>query len=90
MKMGHVEGGYLVYHCTGHKLPQGSTFNELTEPILRQEIATRMMTFANAPPKYDPAAKSVSSWSYFRDHFHVYEAHPDTVWPLTSDFVDST
>ncbi|CAO3699105.1 unnamed protein product [Rhizopus stolonifer] len=70
--------GYLVFHCTGYKLPQGSTSDDL-HPLLAQEIKTHT-NYATAPVEYDTNAKSVSSWSYFRDHFNQYQ-QKDTIWP---------
>ncbi|RCH97477.1 hypothetical protein CU098_005495 [Rhizopus stolonifer] len=78
MKMGGKQG-YLVYHCTGYKLPQGSTAEDLY-PFLAKEICS-LQNYAHAP-EYDPQAKSVSSWTYFRDHFDRYQNEPEATWPF--------
>lgn len=80
MKMGGKDG-YLVYHCTGYKLPQTATANDLY-PLLAKEIKERMTTYATAAPEYDPSVQNVSSWSYFKEHFETYEKEPKTIWPL--------
>ncbi|KAG1052617.1 hypothetical protein G6F43_005262 [Rhizopus delemar] len=64
--------GYLIFHCTGHKLPQGSTVNDL-HPLLASEINKDKKAYATAPAEYDANAKSVSSWTYFRDNFDRYQ-----------------
>lgn len=80
MKMGNKQG-YLVYHCTGYKLPPNATFRDLQSPVLVKEIEARVPTYAHAPEAYDPNVKSVSSWSYFRQHFEEYKNNPDLEWP---------
>ncbi|CEG74767.1 hypothetical protein RMATCC62417_09922 [Rhizopus microsporus] len=60
--------GYLVFHCTGYKLPQGSTVDDL-DPFLVNEIKRDMTAYATAPAEYNPDAKNVTSWTYFRDNF---------------------
>lgn len=81
MKMGKKEG-YLAYHCTGFKLPQGSTYKDLN-PLLVKEIDKHMKSYAKAADEYDPSQKNVTSWTYFKDHFDVYEKKdPNTIWPL--------
>ncbi|KAI9029803.1 hypothetical protein CLU79DRAFT_884690 [Phycomyces nitens] len=82
MKMGHTEG-YLLYHCTGNKLPHGSTYRDL-DPLLAKEIEDKMGAYASSPPTYDPLVKSVSSWSYFKDNFETYENDQEIEWPLPS------
>ncbi|KAI9475604.1 MAG: hypothetical protein EXX96DRAFT_573929 [Benjaminiella poitrasii] len=86
MKMGKTlpAGGYLLYHCTGFKLPEGSTADDLTHPLLVNEISGDMKSYASAPDDYDPSAKNVSSWSYFRDHFDRYQNEPNATWPIPS------
>ncbi|KAI8388302.1 uncharacterized protein BYT42DRAFT_559631 [Radiomyces spectabilis] len=81
MKMGKTNG-YLIFHCTGYKLPQNSTYEQL-HPVLRKEIQDRLSEYAHAPCKYDAAVKSVSSWSYFRQHYDRYVNDPKTVWPVS-------
>lgn len=81
MKMGGKDG-YLVYHCTGFKLPQGATSDDL-HPLLAKEISERLSEYAAAPEEYDPKVKSVSSWTYFRDNFDTYEKN-EVTWPIPS------
>jgi hypothetical protein len=81
MKMGGKEG-YLVYHCTGFKLPQGSTANDL-HTLLATEINDRLPVYAKAADEYDPSVKNVSSWTYFRDNFDTYLKNEET-WPIPS------
>jgi hypothetical protein len=84
MKMGDKQG-YLAYHCTGIKLPQGSTYKDLQHSLLIKEIDEHMKSYATAADEYNPDLKNVTSWTYFRDHFDVYEKKdPNTVWPLPS------
>ncbi|KAI7897578.1 uncharacterized protein BX663DRAFT_547087 [Cokeromyces recurvatus] len=83
MKMGK-QSGYLLYHCTGFKLPQGSTVNDLTHSLLVNEIRKDMKSYAYAPHDYDTNIKSVSSWTYFRDHFDRYQNDPNAIWPIPS------
>lgn len=82
MKMGKSDG-YLVYHCTGFKLPQGSTSHDL-HPVLAKEIQNEMKSYASAADKFNIHVSNVSSWSYFRDHFDRYQNEPETVWPIRS------
>ncbi|CAO3651738.1 unnamed protein product [Cunninghamella blakesleeana] len=85
MKMGKTDG-YLLYHCTGYKLASRSTFQDLKSPLLKKEIQDRMSLYAHAPQEYDDQLKSVSSWTYFKDHFPQYQQqlkdHEDIEWPL--------
>ncbi|KAI9260093.1 hypothetical protein EDC94DRAFT_585517 [Helicostylum pulchrum] len=80
MKMGGKDG-YLVYHCSGYKLPQTSTADDL-DPLLAEEIKNRMTAYATAADEYDPDVKSVSSWTYFKDNFETYQKDPKAIWPL--------
>jgi hypothetical protein len=82
MKMGKSDG-YLVYHCTGFKLPQKSTAQDL-HPLLAKEIETEMKTYAAASDAFNPSVPNVSSWSYFRDHFDRYTNEPGCSWPICS------
>lgn len=84
MKMGTQEG-YLIYHCTGHKLPSHATVDQLQSSVLRDEIQHVVPEYAHAPAAYDPAAKNVSSWSYFKEHFDRYQSDPEATWPIPAD-----
>ncbi|KAG2226983.1 hypothetical protein INT45_006390 [Circinella minor] len=84
MKMGDKQG-YLVYHCTGHKLPKGKTYKDLVSPVLRNEIENRVPNYSHAPAAYNPEAKNVSSWTYFKEHFDRYENEPEAQWPPSID-----
>ncbi|KAI8636148.1 hypothetical protein BD408DRAFT_426616 [Parasitella parasitica] len=81
MKMGGKDG-YLVYHCTGYKLPQNATADDL-DPLLAKEIRNSVPEYATAD-EYNPDAKSVSSWSYFKEHFDRYQKNPEAIWPIPS------
>lgn len=81
MKMGGKEG-YLVYHCTGFKLPQRATAQDL-HPLLAEEINSKLHTYATAADEYDPNVKSVSSWTYFKDNFDTYLKN-EVTWPIAS------
>ncbi|KAI8979546.1 hypothetical protein BDF20DRAFT_870244 [Mycotypha africana] len=83
MKMGGQDG-YLVYHCTGYKLPEGSTVKDL-DPLLADEINQTMKTYAFAD-NYDPNKKNVSSWTYFKDNFERYQKEPEATWPIPSTY----
>ncbi|KAF7729965.1 hypothetical protein EC973_003378 [Apophysomyces ossiformis] len=80
MKMGSSPG-YLIFHCTGYKLPNGSTYKQL-DPLLVNEIEQDMVLYKEAPSSYDPNVKSVSSWSYFRQHYDRYDSDRDAKWPV--------
>ncbi|KAL0076660.1 hypothetical protein J3Q64DRAFT_1876560 [Phycomyces blakesleeanus] len=80
MKMGTSEG-YLIYHCTGSKLPHGSTYKDLG-PLLVEEIEKKMNAYSHSPAAYDPMIKSVSSWTYFKDNFETYKNDQEIEWPL--------
>ncbi|KAG0174606.1 hypothetical protein DFQ29_007420 [Apophysomyces sp. BC1021] len=80
MKMGSSPG-YLLYHCTGYKLPHGSSYEQL-DPLLVEEIEKDMVSYKNAPLSYDPEARSVSSWSYFKQHFDRYTNDKEATWPI--------
>lgn len=82
MKMGDKQG-YVIYHCTGFKLPQSATVNDL-DPLLAKEINERMTSYAAAADDYNPDIKNVSSSTYFRDNFETYKNDPSVVWPLES------
>ncbi|KAI8060997.1 hypothetical protein BC940DRAFT_322880 [Gongronella butleri] len=87
MKMGTYERekrtqGYLVYHCSGRKLPQGSTYKDLTAKALRDDLEHVIPSYRTAPACYDPDAKSISSWTYFKQHFDRYCKDPDAPWPI--------
>lgn len=82
MKMGK-HYGYLVYHCTGYKLPQGATADDL-HPILAQEIRNDMKSYASVQGDYNPNAKNVSSWTYFKDNYERYVNEPEATWPIPS------
>ena len=84
MKMGDKQG-YLVYHCTGHKLPKGKTYKDLVSPVLRNEIETRVPNYSHAPAAYDPEAKNVSSWTYFKEYFDRYQNEPEAQWPPSTN-----
>ncbi|KAG0744984.1 hypothetical protein G6F62_003712 [Rhizopus arrhizus] len=71
MKMKDKQG-YLIFHCTGYKLPQGSTVHDL-HPLLASEINKDKKAYTTAPAEHDVNAKSVSSWTYFRDNFDRYQ-----------------
>ncbi|KAG2199694.1 hypothetical protein INT47_012830, partial [Mucor saturninus] len=78
MKMGDKQG-YVLFHCTGYKLPQGSTADDL-EPLLAKEISERLPSYAVADD-YNPDKENVTSLTYFRDHFETYKNDPSTTWP---------
>ncbi|KAI7869748.1 hypothetical protein BDF14DRAFT_1780431 [Spinellus fusiger] len=82
MKMGASQG-YLVYNCTGYKLPLGSTYKQLS-PLLVHAMETKMNTYCHAPTAYDVSAKTVSSWNYFKDNFDRYEKDKQAEWPIPS------
>ncbi|CAO3621688.1 unnamed protein product [Mucor fragilis] len=81
MKMGGKEG-YLVYHCTGYKLPQHATADDL-DALLAKEIKDSVPEYATAD-EYNPDAQNVSSWSYFKEHFDRYQNEPEATWPIPS------
>lgn len=81
MKMGGKDG-YLVYHCTGYKLPQGATADDL-DALLAKEIKDVVPEYATAD-EYNPDAQNVSSWSYFKKHFDRYQHEPEATWPIPS------
>ncbi|KAF1805647.1 hypothetical protein V8B55DRAFT_1489763 [Mucor lusitanicus] len=81
MKMGGKEG-YLVYHCTGYKLPQHATADDL-DALLAKEIKDVVPEYATAD-EYNPDAQNVSSWSYFKQHFDRYQNEPEATWPIPS------
>ncbi|KAI8329681.1 hypothetical protein BC941DRAFT_442549 [Chlamydoabsidia padenii] len=85
MKMGHIDGGHLVYHCTGYKLPQGSDYHGLKSPVLRHDIDTIIPSYAHAPPTFDPNVRGVSSWTYFKQHFDRYQHDPHATWPIPEE-----
>jgi hypothetical protein len=60
MRMGQ-RPGYLVYHCSGAKLPGG--FEALPEDI-RELVADHDMDFSRAPEEY--TSPNQTSWTYFR------------------------
>ncbi|KAI9320084.1 hypothetical protein BX666DRAFT_1368680 [Dichotomocladium elegans] len=82
MKMGDRRG-YLVFHCTGNKLPPNATYRDLRSPILRDELEHRLDRYRHAPKQYDAALKSQSSWTYFRENFDLYQ-QGEAVWPPSS------
>jgi hypothetical protein len=82
MKMGEKQG-YLLYHCTGYKLPQGCTADDL-HPLLAKEINTELQSYATVQGDYDPSIKNVSSWTYFKDNFDRYINEPEATWPIPS------
>jgi hypothetical protein len=65
MMMGDAQGT-LSFSSYGSKLP----FAQL-HPLLKQEIRTRVPLFAHAPP-CALAGPSVTSWTYFGQHFDAY------------------
>ncbi|ORX56877.1 DUF1838-domain-containing protein [Hesseltinella vesiculosa] len=83
MKMGGYKSrGYMVFNCDGRKLPQGSTWKDLSIPLLVDELANVVPSYQHAPDHYDPSVKSISSWSYFKQHFDRYSEQPEAPWPI--------
>ncbi|KAI8080076.1 uncharacterized protein BX664DRAFT_342274 [Halteromyces radiatus] len=89
MKMGQYQkqqskngGCYLVYHCTGYKLPPGSDYHALKSSVLRHEIEHVVPSYSQAPESFDPKVRGVSSWTYFKQHYDRYQHDPHTTWPI--------
>lgn len=78
MKMGDKQG-YILFHCTGLKLPQGATVDDL-DPLLAKEINERIPSYGSADD-YNPEKENVTSLTYFRDHFEIYINDPSVTWP---------
>ncbi|MGB3292661.1 MAG: DUF1838 domain-containing protein [Phormidesmis sp.] len=68
MKMGD-HPGQLIYSGLGRKL---SCFEELPQ-VLQDEINTHIPIYRAAPAKKEDIA-SVTSWTYFKEHFEAYLA----------------